>query len=138
MATLAVMIGGAAINALAFSGSNYLFSKLSDYGEAERKRHDLAMEDFQKARDEWNKERVKRLDFINKRLREQQDARQTISNLEDGNREYYRVFGRKIKPLPKEPVLTDYYHPSKSQKKGEIAFIIGGTTLVSYLAFRYL
>ena len=45
------MIGGAAINAIAFSGSNYLFSKLSDHGEAERKRHDLAMEDFQKARD---------------------------------------------------------------------------------------
>ena len=80
MATLAVMIGGAAINALAFSGSNYLFSKLSDHGEAERKRHDLAMEEFQKARDKWNKERVKRLDFINKRLREQQDARQAISN----------------------------------------------------------
>ena len=37
MATLAVMIGGAAINALAFSGSNYLFSKLSDHGKAERK-----------------------------------------------------------------------------------------------------
>ena len=50
MATLAVMIGGAAINALAFSGSNYLFSKLSDHGEAERKRHDLAMEDFQKVK----------------------------------------------------------------------------------------
>ena len=62
------------------------------------------MEEFQKARDKWNKERVKRLDFINKRLREQQDARQAISNLEDGMREYYRVFGRRIKPLPKEPV----------------------------------
>ena len=75
---------------LHFSGSNYLFSKLSDHGEAEQKRHDLAMEDFQKARDEWNKERVKRLDFINKRLREQQDARQAISNLKEGNREYYQ------------------------------------------------
>ena len=106
MATLAVMIGGAAINALAFSGSNYLFSKLSDHGKAERKRHDLAMEDFQKARDEWNKERVKRLDFINKRLREQQDAKQAITNLEDGMREYYQVFGQKIKPLPKEPVFS--------------------------------
>ena len=43
------------------------------------------MEDFPKSkRHEWNKERVKRLDFINKRLREQQDARQAISNLEDG------------------------------------------------------
>ena len=58
MASLVVMIGGAAINAQAFSGSNYLFSKLSDHGEAERKRHDLAMENFQKARDEWNKELI--------------------------------------------------------------------------------
>ena len=48
MASLAMLIGGAAINALAFSGSNYLFSKLSDHGEAERKRHDLAMKSFKK------------------------------------------------------------------------------------------
>ena len=73
MATLAVMIGGAAINALAFSGSNYLFSKLSDHGKAERKRHDLAIEEFQKDRDEWNKERVKDWissirDYVNSRM----------------------------------------------------------------------
>ena len=59
----------------------------------ERKRHDLAMEDFQKDRDKWNKERLKRLDFINKRLCEKQHAKQAITNLEDGMREYYRVFG---------------------------------------------
>ena len=43
-----MLIGGAAINALAFSGNNYLFSELLDHGETERKRHDLAMEKFQK------------------------------------------------------------------------------------------
>ena len=96
MANLAVIVGGAAINTLAFGGSNYLFSKLSDYGEAERKRHNLAIEKLQKTRDEWNKESVKRLDFINKRLHEHQNAKQAISNLEDGMREYYRVFGQKI------------------------------------------
>ena len=102
-----------------------MFSKLSDHGKAERKRHDLAMENFQKDRDEWNKERLKRLDFINKRLRDQQHAKQAITDLEDGMREYYRVFGQRIKPLPKEPIFTDYYyHPSESQKKGKMAFII--------------
>ena len=85
------MTGGTAINALAFSGSNYLFSKLLDHGKAKQKRHDLAMEDFQKVRDEWKKERVKRLDFINKRVREQQDARQAVTNLEDGMREYSSI-----------------------------------------------
>ena len=56
MASLAILIVGAGIKALAFSESNYLFSKISNHGEAERKRHNLAMEKFQKDRDEWNKE----------------------------------------------------------------------------------
>ena len=42
MATIALMVGGAITNALAFSGSNFLFSQMS--GAAERKRHNLAME----------------------------------------------------------------------------------------------
>ena len=114
MASLAMLIGGAAINALAFSGSSSLFSKLSDHGKAEWKKHNLAMEEFQKAKGEWNKERVKRLDFINKMLREQQDARQAITNLENGMREYYRVFSPRIKSLFPQPRFTNFYHPSES------------------------
>ena len=73
MASLAVMIGGEAINSLAFSRSNYLFSKLSVHGEAEHKRHDLAMEKFQRAKDLWNKERLKKLtssirDYVSSRM----------------------------------------------------------------------
>ena len=41
---VAMMIGGALVNALAFSGSNYLFSRMgkSDEVEKERERHDKA------------------------------------------------------------------------------------------------
>ena len=39
---------------------------------------------------------------------------------------------------PPEPVLTDYYHPSENQKKEETAFIVFGTGLVFYIAWRYL
>ena len=70
MASLLFMIGGAVVNALTFSGTNFVFSRLTDYGEEECKRHDLALEEVQKARDEWNEDQMKRLDFINKRLRE--------------------------------------------------------------------
>ena len=42
MATIALMVGGAITNALAFSGNNFLFSHMS--GAEERKRHNLAME----------------------------------------------------------------------------------------------
>ena len=70
MASLLFTIGGAVVNALAFSDTNSVFSRLMDHGEQELKRHDLALEKLQKARDELNKDQMKRLDFINKRLRE--------------------------------------------------------------------
>ena len=56
------------VNALAFKGTNFVFIRFMDHGEEVRKRHDLALEKLQRARDEWNKGQMKRLDFINKRL----------------------------------------------------------------------
>ena len=125
-------------HALAFSGTNYLFSKFSDHGEAERKRHDLAIEELQKDRDEWNQERMERLDFINKRLRAKKEARDYIQNLDSAMLEYYRVFGVKLKPLPPEPQLSDYYNASDQQKSGELLFVIAGTAISSYIIMKYL
>ena len=46
------------INALAFSGSNFLFSILSkEPTEKEQKRHDKAIEDMQQAQIGWAKKR---------------------------------------------------------------------------------
>ena len=80
MASVLFTIGGAVVNALAFSGTNFIFSRLTYHGGEERKRHDLALEKLQKERDEWNEDRMKRLDFINKRLREKSEARTYINN----------------------------------------------------------
>ena len=50
MVSVAMLIGGALANALAFTGSSYLFHRLStDNINAERKRHDSAIEKLQKA-----------------------------------------------------------------------------------------
>ena len=68
MASLLFTICGAEGNASAFSGTNFTFVRLTDHGEKERKIHDLALERLQRARNEWNKDQMKRLDFINKRL----------------------------------------------------------------------
>ena len=68
MASLLFTVGGAVVNALAFSGTNFVFSRLTNHGEEEQNRHDLALERLQRARDEWNKDQMKRLDYINKRL----------------------------------------------------------------------
>ena len=54
MASVAMLIGGASANALTFTGSSYLFHRLSaDNIDAERKRHDVAIEKLQKAQIEW-------------------------------------------------------------------------------------
>ena len=47
MASVAILIGGASANALAFTASSYLFHRLSKESiDAERKRHDEAIEAF--------------------------------------------------------------------------------------------
>ena len=58
MASVGFLIGGALINALAFCGSNFLFSSLSKESiDKERKRHDKAIEDLQRALIQWAKRR---------------------------------------------------------------------------------
>ena len=69
MASLLFTIGGSVVNALVFSGTNFVFSRLTDHGAEERKRHDLALEKLQRTREEWNRDRTKRFDFINKKVR---------------------------------------------------------------------
>ena len=59
---------------------------------------------------------MKRLDFINKRLCEKNEARAYINNVDEAILEYYRVFGKQIKLLPPEYQLSDFYHPSETQK----------------------
>ena len=138
MTSLLIIGASAAVNALVFSGTNNLFSKFSDHGEAERKRHDLALEELQRDRDKWNQDRMERLDFINKRLRYKKEARDYIGNLDSAMLEYYRVFGVKLKPLPPKPQLSDHYNASDQQKSGGLLFVIAGTAISSYITMKYL
>ena len=95
MASVLFTIGGAVLNALAFSGTNFVFSRLTDHGAEERKRHDLALEKLQRAKYDGNRHRMKRLDFMNKRLREKNEMRTYINNVDEAMLEYYRVFAKK-------------------------------------------
>ena len=142
MASIALMIGGALVNALAFSGSNYLFSKLhssdhkasSDIAE-ERKRHDNAVEKMQAAHDAWSKRRTIRLDWVNEQLRHQKPAAKTYRDVEEAMREYKRVTGQTLDPIGPEPQLSDFYTPSDAQQDREIAFVVGGMAVTGLLAY---
>ena len=52
--------------------------------------------------------------------------------------EYYRVFAKKIKPLPPEPELSDFYNPSEVQKKCELLFVVMDTGIATYALYKYL
>ena len=125
-------------HAVAFSGSNYIFNKLSDHGAGERVRHDQAIEKLQKDRDSWFKERQQRLDFINERLRKERHAEKTFKDVDEAMQAYYLATQHKLKPLRKYPVSSDHYNPSEKQKNGEIIFILGGLGLLGYIMYKYL
>ena len=124
MASLAMLIRSAISNALVFTGSSYLFSRLSvNSVDAERKRHHLAIEQLQKAQIEWTHKRQQLINFINKRLRLERKAKVKFTELNDAMRECHEVFGHELPPLPREPVLSDYYTPRDERHYRELGFI---------------
>ena len=78
------------------------------------------------------------LHFINKRLSGKNEARAYINNVDEVMLEYYRVFAKQIKPLPPEPQLSDFYHPSETQKNGELLHVTVGTGIATYALYKYL
>ena len=124
-----MMVGGAVVSALAFSGSNFLFSKLAGDGgaAAERERHDKAIEQLQAARDEWSRKRTKRLDWINEEMRRQGHAVRTFHDVDEAMRQYSLITnGTRMPSLGPEPKLSDFYEPSPEQRDREMAFVVLG------------
>lgn len=138
MASIAMMVGGALTNALAFSGSSFLFSQMS--GAAERKRHNLAIENLQRERDKWNEERLARIDFINKKLKEQGHAEKTFRNVDEAMQSYYYLTGQQLDDLPPEPQLSDFlYEDDKAAiQKTELALVGAGLLITGILTYQFV
>ena len=64
------MVGGAIVNALAFTGSNFSFSGLAGQRiDEERKRNDLALEHLSQEKLHWEQARTEYLDYLNQLIR---------------------------------------------------------------------
>ena len=121
---MAMLIGGALANALAFTGSSYLFHRLSKESiDAERKRHDAAIEKLLAAKLEWAHKQQQRIDFINNQLRLERASETKFTELNDAMREYHEVFGHELPPLHREPVLSNFYTPTDEPHYRELGFI---------------
>ena len=123
MASLIALAGGAVVNALAFSGSNFLFHKLSSSDE-ERKRHDLAIESYQRDHNRWMEDRQQEIDAEQRRRRAAQRSENHLQELDASMREYAKAW----EVRNPEPKFSQYYHPSEDQKKKDY---LGGLVAVA-------
>ena len=81
------------------------------------------IEKLQAAQIEWAQKHQQRIDFINNQLRLERKADTKFTELNDAKREYHEVYGHELPPLPREPVLSDFYTPSNEQHYQELGFI---------------
>ena len=133
MASLAIMAGGAVINALAFSGSNFLFHKLSASDE-ERKRHDLAIESYQRDHNKLIEERQQKIDAEQQRRRAAQRSESHLQELDQSMREYAKAW----EVRNAEPKFYQYYHPSENQKKKDYLGGLVAIVAISGIAYYVL
>ena len=140
MVSIAMMIGGAVLNAAAFTGGNYLAKYLSggNNASAERKRHDKAFEAFEAAQARYSQERTKLLDWIETNRENKELAKQNFTNTDYAFKLYNQAHPDRKMTLPKEPKFSDFYQPSEAQKQGELLFVGGSALALGYVAFRFL
>ena len=124
MESIEFLIGGTIINALAFSGSKFLFSSLSKESiDKERKSHDKAIEDLQRAQIDWAKKRQERLDYLNNEIVKERKTEKRFTDLNSAMQQYFLVTGRQLEPLPPKAVLSNFYVLSEDHHNHELAFI---------------
>ena len=142
MASVAMMDGGAILNAAAFTGGNYLAKYFSgDNGKAapdEKKRHDEVLEAYEAAQAHHAQERTRLLDWIETNREIKAQAKQDFTNTDYAFKLYNQAHPERQMTLPKEPKFSDFYQPSEKQKQGELLFVGGGAIALSYVAFRFL
>ena len=67
------------------------------------------IEQLQKAQVEWAQKQQEKIDFINKQLMLERKAEANFKELNNAMREYQEVFSHQLLPLPRKPVLSDFY-----------------------------
>ena len=136
MASIALMIGGAIINATTFVGGSYLAKYLSGSSDSdeEKKRHDLAVEKYQKEYEEYEENRAKLNDWIMTNDRIKDEAKENFKNTDYALKLYNKIHQDDLSL--REPQFSDFYQPSAQQKQGEIIYV-GASALAIGFAANY-
>ena len=114
------MIGGAIVNAAAFTGGNYLAKYLSGDSaaamEKEKERHDRALGAYQAAYAKYSRDRTKLFDWIARNAQEKAQAKQNFTNTDYAFTLYNKAHPDARMTPPKEHKFSDFYQPSAQQK----------------------
>jgi predicted lipase len=133
MASVAMMVAGAVVNALAFTGGNALFSMMNNKDAAEEaKRHNAALEEYNKQMQDFNRKRAENQDWLSTQLTRKRDADSELYNVDKA----FDVYAK----LPHKDLTAPRinYEPSEEQKKYERLFVAGGAGLGVALASRFI
>ena len=138
MASIAIMLGGAVLNATTFIGGSYLAKYLSGGNtNQERVCHDKALEKYQKDYSKYEENRQRVLDWIDANRHNDAIASQNLSNTDEALKLYNRAHPDENLEV-NEPIFPDYYRPSNDQKIGEILYVGGEMLSLGYLASKWL
>ena len=137
MASIALMIGGAIINATTFVGGSYLAKYLSGSSDSdeEKKRHDLAVEKYQKEYEEYEENRAKLNDWIMTNDRIKDEAKENFKNT-DYALKLYKIHQDDLNL--REPQFSDFYQPSAQQKQGEIIYVGVSALAIGFAASYFI
>ena len=137
MASIALMIGGAIINATTFVGGSYLAKYLSGSSDSdeEKKRHDLAVEKYQKEYEEYEENRAKLNDWIMTNDRIKDKAKENFKNT-DYALKLYKIHQDDLNL--REPQFSDFYQPSAQQKQGEIIYVGASALAIGFAASYFI
>ena len=135
------MIGGAIINATAFVGGSYLAKYLSGDSEftslEEKRRHNLAVEKYQKEYEKYVENRAKLNDWIQTNDLLKDEAKQNFTNTDFALKLYNKVHQQKIDHL-EEPQFSDFFQPREQQKQGELIFVRTSALALGFAASHFL
>ena len=111
---MASVVAGGLFNAVAFAGAGYVFHKLDKKGyEDEMKRHNLAVEQLQAAKEKWYEKTVEKKNKVALLRQRLNDANK---DLDDTNEALHNLGTAMDKNVGPEPTLNDYYEPSDDMK----------------------
>ena len=137
---IAMMVGGAVVNATTFVGGSYLARYLSGDSTQdiifEKERHDKALEKHQKDYAAYERKRKKFLYWEDENRRSNTIAPHNFANTDQAIK-YYNRMHEDEHMTAEPPQFGDYYQPSKEQKMGEMVYVGGGMMALGYLASKW-